>query len=98
MQQRKKERENEKQKSRTQKTEAAPTEIKKLTNAEKEAAKLEKKVADITVRKDAIENEIAIACEKNDLNQLKDLNITHAELQKQLQAAETALEAAIAKL
>ncbi|MFO0389839.1 MAG: ABC-F family ATP-binding cassette domain-containing protein [Alphaproteobacteria bacterium] len=98
VQQRKKERENEKKNARSAKSAPEPAEKPKLTQAEKEAAKLEKKMAEITQRKDAIENEIAIACEKNDLKQLKDLNVTHAELQKQLQAAETALEAAIAKL
>ena len=93
VQQRKREREQEKQKAKKQKKEESQP---LLSNAEKEAAKLEKKIADITLRKDAIENEIANACEKNDVKQLKDLNITHAELQKQLSATEAELETLIA--
>jgi len=38
----------------------------------KKAAKIEKKIADLVARKDAMENEIAIACEKNDVHQLKE--------------------------
>ncbi len=86
--------ENRKQKAEDKQEKNAP----KLTQAEKEAAKLEKKIAELTLRKDDIENAIANACEKNDIHQLKDLNITHAELQKKLQAAEAELEAFIAKL
>jgi ATP-binding cassette subfamily F protein 3 len=70
----------------------------KLSKAEKEAAKLEQKIADLTLRKDAMENEIANACANNETKQLKDLNITYAELQKQLQAAESELESVIAGL
>jgi ATP-binding cassette subfamily F protein 3 len=93
VQQRRRERENEKTAAKKQKTETkdAP----KLTPAEKEAAKIEKKIADLAARRDALENDIAIACEKNDIHQLKDLNITHAELQKQIKAAETELAGVI---
>jgi ATP-binding cassette subfamily F protein 3 len=90
VQQRRRERESAKSENKKQKTENkkdTPT----LTSAEKEAAKLEKKIADLALRKDEMENLIANACEKNDIHQLKDLNITYAELQKQLEAAEAAL-------
>ncbi len=98
VQQRKKERENEKKNARAQKAEPAVQESKKLTSAEKEAAKIEKKIADLTLRKDQLENDIANACAANDLKQLKDLNVTHANLQKDITAAEESLERAIAKL
>lgn len=99
VQQRKRERENAKKESRNKKggdkeSSAAPN----LTKTEKQAAKLEQKIAELTLRKDTMENDIANACSSNDVNQLKDLNITYAELQKQLKKAESELEAFIATL
>jgi ATP-binding cassette, subfamily F, member 3 len=70
----------------------------KLSKAEKEAAKMEKKIAELTERKYALENDIANACSGDAVKQLKDLNITHAELEAELHAAETALEEIISKL
>jgi ATP-binding cassette, subfamily F, member 3 len=101
--QRKRERENAKQETKRNKENAQKSEVKnkdqsKLSKAEKEAAKLEQKIADLVLRKDAMENEIANACANGEAKQLKDLNITYAELQKQLQAAESELESVIAGL
>jgi ATP-binding cassette subfamily F protein 3 len=101
--QRKREREAAKQESKrnkggNQKSDAKNKDQPKLSKAEKEAAKLEQKIADLTLRKDAMENEIANACANNAAKQLKDLNVTYAELQKQLQAAEGELESVIAGL
>ena len=98
VQQRKNERDGAKAEARKQKTENKKETAKALTQTEKEAAKIEKKIIELTARKDAIENDIATACEKNDLKQLKDLNITHAELQKQLNDMEKELARVIAAL
>jgi ATP-binding cassette, subfamily F, member 3 len=98
VQQRRKEREGAKQAKKQKSENKEPKDAPKLTPSEKEAAKLEKKIADLSQRKDAMENEIATCCAQGDAKQLKDLNITYAELQKQLQAAESELEALIAKL
>jgi ATP-binding cassette, subfamily F, member 3 len=92
VQQRKRERETAKSENRKQKSENKKAkDARQLTQAEKEAAKIEKKMADLILRKDEIENAIANACERNDVKQLKDLNITHAELQKKITAAEAEL-------
>jgi len=99
VQQRRRERDDARQENKNQKAEAKKSKDQpKLSLAEKEAAKLEKKIADITLRKDTLENDIATCCANGDAKQLKDLNITHASLQKELQAAEAELEAFIAKL
>jgi len=93
VQQRKRERESEKKESKSQKKakNQPEPEIVNLSKAEKEAAKLEKKIAEVTARKDSLENDIANACASNDVKQLKDLNITHAEIQKQLKKIEDEL-------
>jgi len=98
VQQRKREREQEKKNARNQKTAPATQEAPKLNKAEKEAAKQEKKVADIKLRKDAMENEIATCSAEGDPKQLKDLYRSYEELQTQLGAAEADLEALILKL
>lgn len=97
--QRRKERDDAKKEARGQKggsgkSKDAPT----LTKAEKQAAKLEQKIAELTARRDALENEIANCCSANDVKQLKDLNVTYEQLKKQLQAAELELERFIAEL
>ncbi|MDX1975574.1 MAG: ABC-F family ATP-binding cassette domain-containing protein [Rickettsiales bacterium] len=97
VQQRRKERENVKKEAKGQKPSTEKT-APKLTQAEKEAAKLEQKIAEITLRKDTLENDIANCCASGDTHQLKDLNITFAKVQKQLEAAEAELEKVIAQL
>ena len=97
VQQRKREREGAKQEAKSrknQKTDSPPP----STPAEKEAAKLEKKIAELTLRKDTLENDIAVCCAEGDAKQLKDLNIAHADLQKQLTAAQAEWEACIERL
>ncbi len=81
VQQRRKERESNKKEAR-KKAEATP---------EQQAAKLEEKIVDLTQRKDALENEMATCSTEGNPKQLKDLNKAHAELQKQLEAAEAEL-------
>jgi len=72
VQQRKREREGLKAENRRQKTENKKEQARGETqHPRKEAAKIEKKIADLVARKDAMENEIAIACEKNDVHQPK---------------------------
>jgi ATP-binding cassette subfamily F protein 3 len=93
VQQRRKEREQGKKEARKNKGE------KKATNSsETEAEKLEKTIAEITLRKDALENEIAVCSAEGDAKQLKRLNVSYKEMQQELAAAEAALEAYIASL
>ncbi len=95
--QRKKERDaNKKGSGKEKKT--AETGDKKKNKAEKEAEKLERAIADISARKDAVENEIATVYGKEDAKQLKRLNDTLAGLEKELATAEAALEAFIASM
>jgi len=96
VQQRKKERDEAKKESRSGKKEETPAAD--LTKAEKEAAKLEAKIADLTARKDALENEIANVCAGGDAKQLKPLEDSYAKLQKELASAEKKLEELIAGL
>lgn len=99
VQQRKREREAVKQEARAaKKEEAAPAAPKSQSKAEKEMAKLEGRIADINARKDAMENELANACAGGDAKQIKRLEASFLELQKELASAEAALEAFIAKL
>jgi len=99
VQQRRREREGAKSEARKQKSENKKEKnAPKLTPAEKEAAKIEKKIAELTLRKDEMENAIATCCAEGDAKQLKDLNITYAGLQKQIKTAEAELEALIARL
>jgi ATP-binding cassette subfamily F protein 3 len=94
VQQRRKEREA----ARESKSQKAAKEAPTLSETEKKIAKIEQKIADLSRQKDAIENDLATACANGDSKQLKDLNITHDRLQKQLAETEAALEACIAQL
>ncbi len=67
-------------------------------NAEKDAAKLEEKVAELTARRDEIENEIATVCAEGNTSQLTRLNKTYEETKKSLAEAEKAWEALVAQL
>ena len=91
IQQRRREREGTKQESRNKKN-------KKEISPEQHAAKLEAALADVSARKDAIENELANCSASGDVNQLMRLNKTYSELQKEFTAAENALEEFIATL
>jgi len=95
VQQRKREREGAKKEAK-KKSESPPAP--KLSQAEKDAAKLEKKIAELTLRKDAIENDIANVSASGDIKQIKDLNMAHADLQKQIKTVEAELEKIIAGL
>ncbi|MDP9127459.1 MAG: ABC-F family ATP-binding cassette domain-containing protein [Pseudomonadota bacterium] len=67
--------------------------------AEFEAQKLEQALGDLVERKQALESEIAHECSTtNDPAQLKRLNRTYAELEKEISEAETRLAALIASL
>ncbi|NBX02583.1 MAG: ABC transporter ATP-binding protein, partial [Alphaproteobacteria bacterium] len=94
VQQRRREREDAKKEARGNKNEK-PKDAPKLTKAEKEAAKLEQKLAELNAKKDALENDIANVCASGDTHQLKDLNTTHASLQKQIGKLEADLGALI---
>lgn len=96
VQQRRREREQEKQKNRNKSE--SQLESRKLTKEEKELARVEIKLADLILRKDAMENEIANVCASGDTHQLKDLNITYAELEKRIIALEAEMEMLIEKL
>jgi ATP-binding cassette, subfamily F, member 3 len=98
VQQRRREREQEKKNARSQKEENKPKDQPKLSKAEKEAAKLEKEIETLKLRKDAMENDIATCSAEGDPKQLKDLYRSYEALQTQLQAAEEKLEAFIARL
>jgi ATP-binding cassette subfamily F protein 3 len=94
VQQRRREREETKKELRGNKKskDAAPK------MSEKEADKLEQKVAELIARRDANENDIANACESNDTKLVKRLERTHAELQNEIASAQQAWEECIAKL
>ena len=94
VQQRKRERENAKKEARGNKKSKDAT----PQSSEKEADKLEKKVLELTARRDSLENEIANACEQNDAKLVKRLEDTYAVLQKDISAAQTAWEECISKL
>ncbi len=96
VQQRRKEREQEKREARSQKgiePSTAP-----LTSKEKETKKLEQKIAQLSQRKDAMENELAVCCVNGDDKQLKRLNLSYETLQKELETAERAWEVHMASL
>ena len=97
VQQRRREREQAKQQAKGNKEEGAP-EAKKLNKSEKQAAKIEQKILDLSTRKDAMENEIATVSANGDAKQLKDLTISYQQLQEQLTKAEGELEVLIATL
>ena len=71
---------------------------KKSNNAEKQAEKLEAELAQLNARKDDLENELATVSAEGDVGQLKRLNITYAQVSKEVEAAEAALEAIIASM
>jgi ATP-binding cassette subfamily F protein 3 len=94
VQQRRREREGNKQDARNKKTDKKPN----ASKAEKEAAKLEEKLAQLAARKDDIENQLVTCSEEGDVSQLKRLNQTYADIQKEHAEAEKALEAFISSL
>jgi ATP-binding cassette subfamily F protein 3 len=94
VQQRKREREGTKQEARSKKSGKKSS----ASNNEKQAAKLEEALALIAERKDALENELANASAAGDASQLKRLNQSYTQIQKDYAAAEKELEAFIASL
>lgn len=63
---------------------------KAFSASEQDAAKLEGRVAELTARKNEIENEIASVCVDGDGKQLARLNKTYEKLAKELEQAESA--------
>lgn len=96
VQQRKREREEAKQEAKAAK--GAGGNKKKSVDPEKEAARLEEQIRLLTARKDHLENDIANACAAGDDKQLKGLEKSYNELQKELVAAEKTLETLISSL
>jgi ATP-binding cassette subfamily F protein 3 len=94
VQQRKREREGNKQEARGKKSHKKSG----GNDTEKQAAKLEEALALISARKDALENELANAAAQGDASQLKRLNQSYSQIQKEHAAAERELEAFIAGL
>jgi ATP-binding cassette subfamily F protein 3 len=89
VQQRRREREGARKENRREKNE-------KKSASKSDIAKLEEKVLQLIEKKDALENEIAVCCEKGNANDLKRLNLTYEKLQKDLTEAETTLEKQLA--
>ncbi|MES2984649.1 MAG: ABC-F family ATP-binding cassette domain-containing protein [Pseudomonadota bacterium] len=94
VQQRRRERDSAKKEARAGKNEKKSGGNK----TEKDIAKQEEKVLNLTQRKDDLENEIATVCAGGDASQLTRLNKTHAQVSKDLAEAEVALETMISKL
>ena len=65
---------------------------------EKEAEKLEMRIAELTRQRETLEDEIAVACEKGNTHDITKLNLTYASLQKELESSAKELEAVIARL
>jgi ATP-binding cassette subfamily F protein 3 len=65
---------------------------------EKEAEKLELRIAELTRQRETLEDEIAVACEKGNTHDITKLNLTYAKLQKELESSAKELEAVIARL
>lgn len=87
--QRRREREEAKQEARA----AKESKKEKGSNkSEKEAAKLEQKVAQLYEQKNALEKEIAWACESGDAKQLNNLNKAYHELEKTIEKTEAEWE------
>jgi len=84
--QRRKERDEAKQASRNNKKN------KKAKNSSSNAEQLENKVLELSIAKEAMENEIAACCEAGDAQGLQNLNVAYAKLQKELETAEIAWE------
>lgn len=97
VQQRRREREQVRQEARNQKT-GNKNDDKNTSSQEKQLAKLEATLADVTARKDAMENELAVCSVSGDAKQLRRLNESYAKLQQKWEAANTALETFIATL
>ena len=76
VQQRKKERQQARQAGKKEST-SAP-------DPDKEAKKLEKKIAELTEKRDAMENQIAVYAEKGDGHVLKDMTELHTKLMHEL--------------
>lgn len=97
VQQRRREREQVRQEARNQKSDTR----KKggdSNSQEKKLAALEAKLADVTARKDAIENELAVCASNGDAKQLKRLNDSYSKLQTEWDATNAELEAFITTL
>ncbi len=88
VQQRRKERSdgNKKEAKKANKNETDPR--------EKELQKLEAKLAELNLRKDAMDNEMAAVCEKGDAKQMKRLSKTYDDLQKEIAVVEKSIVAA----
>jgi len=89
VQQRRKEREQARKETRGDKTDTKKSS--KDTN-EKDIQKLEEKIADLSARKDAMENEMAVCSSSGDAKQLKRLTLSYEALQKELSDAEQVFE------
>jgi len=94
VQQRKREREGAKQEARRAKNEKKSG----STAAENEAAKLEEAVRLLQMKKDALEDALAVCSTSGDAKELVRLNKSYAQLQVEISAAEAAFEACLAKL
>ncbi len=66
--------------------------------SEKEAEKLEARIAELQRQRETLEDEIATACEKGNTHDMTKLTVMHQTLLHSLQAAEKELEAVIARL
>ncbi len=91
IQQRRREREGTKKESREKKKGGNDT-------PEKQAAKLEETLAQLTLRKDALENDLANCSEKGDIDTLKQLSNTYENVVKEIVVAEKAYEEILARL
>ncbi|MEJ0009702.1 MAG: AAA family ATPase [Alphaproteobacteria bacterium] len=91
IQQRRRERDGGKQRARDKKSG-------KKSDPEKQAARLEETLARLAARKDEIENELVTCSTSGDAGQLRRLNQTYAEIQKEHATAEQALATFIAGL
>ena len=94
VQQRKREREGAKQETRKAKNDKKSG----GTNVEKQAAKLEETLRQLTEEKDAMENELAVVSTSGDAKQLRRLNDSYNELQKKHAEAEKAFEDIMAEI
>lgn len=92
--QRRRERETNKKEAREKKSGKKNS----ASTTEKQTAKLEEALALLAERKDAIENELVTVSAEGDASQLKRLNQTYAQVQKEYAEAEKALELFIASL
>ena len=89
----------EREKQKKEPHESKPQETTSGSNAQKEAEKMERSIADLTQRKHLLEGEIALCFgDAHDPARLKKLNVAYASLQKELEVAEAALEKVIERL